>query len=1009
MAKKIVAYLGDFPIPYPYVEADVDSASSGEDVLTLHPMSCNTYTATDADILVEGVHLAAIAGTVRELLLVIDCTDLEEVPELSFSGEFDMFEGGDSSAVALSPETYNVYRVIEYLPGHFSVYAGMSPAAVTGVKGAAESSYRIGNVNLTPENIGAISQAALDSKSFIKSPDGDTVVSADNDGTAKIARPVQEAAWTVVLSAGATVLDTANLFGTETVPTPSGMIKQVKWRGTGTSGSAITVEQNVSALTTSWPFYYDVDPTGAYTTTTNNSTDPDPTSLTWSAVPSGVSLTATKGAATHTVSDALALSSQVPALSDVNPQMDGTASPGSAAAAARSDHVHPTDTSRASTADATLTARSGFSDWSFSPSTTAAGHAISMQIVYDEVYDVHFYVPFANGAEIGDRLCTTEYDPAATSLTWGVDEWTDGNTAGPLVATRTALQGYQLGTQSDKPLASEAEAEALRDGVAEANAQTEVVESKPNSPHLLADAFPITFTLDSIDYTISDGDSRLSFGGSSEFTMFVDGSGVCDFKSDNTFRRAWAQAEDLKFNGRDPVEGVWPVLHFAVSDVKVRDVSVLMKSAVVPPSASATTGQAADAKATGDALVTITPDWVQTSAYAAYDCVKYNNAYYYAKTDIAANTAWNANNWGSLANLAALAHLFLPLTGGTVNGMVWAKGGLSWGSSTNSKSTISNSGISLHDGTKILSYPSASGTLALLENITPAFSTSATYALNELCVYNRVLYRCTTAITTAESWTPAHWTEAKVEDVLAALRTAIAGKEDASNKVTSLTAQSTDTQYPSAKCVYDALQGVDAKPTRIYNEAETDALDDKGQLFKSSMQGNYLTRDGTNTYTYVGSESGTYYGIAQTKYNYTGSWSYYSKSGILHQAGSSSSLDVSCAKDVNPTIPGSDIAPVGTRWTFTPLATTMETTPYAHFSLESLPDRTWSAGVWAVGDLVKYSGKAYRCKAATTASDTTAPSSDTTHWEEIPTLGGISATLGDIETALHTINNGSST
>ena len=96
----------------------------------------------------------------------------------------------------------------------------------------------------------------------------------------------------------------------------------------------------------------------------------------------------------------------------------------------------------------------------------------------------------------------------------------------------------------------------------------------------------------------------------------------------------------------------------------------LDKSDVVSPSTSATTGQAASAKATGDALVAVTPDWVQTSAYAAYDCVKYNGAYYYAKTDIAANTAWNANNWGSLANLAALAHLFLPLTGGTMSGVL---------------------------------------------------------------------------------------------------------------------------------------------------------------------------------------------------------------------------------------------------------------------------------------------------------------------------------------------------
>ena len=34
------------------------------------------------------------------------------------------------------------------------------------------------------------------------------------------------------------------------------------------------------------------------------------------------------------------------------------------------------------------------------------------------------------------------------------------------------------------------------------------------------------------------------------------------------------------------------------------------------------------------------------------------------------------------------------------------------------------------------------------------------------------------------------------------------GKEDAINKVTSLSSSSTDTEYPSAKCVYDKLEEI---------------------------------------------------------------------------------------------------------------------------------------------------------------------------------------------------------
>lgn len=44
----------------------------------------------------------------------------------------------------------------------------------------------------------------------------------------------------------------------------------------------------------------------------------------------------------------------------------------------------------------------------------------------------------------------------------------------------------------------------------------------------------------------------------------------------------------------------------------------------------------------------------------------------------------------------------------------------------------------------------------------------------------------------------------------AVITTALNGKEDASNKVTSLSSSSTDTQYPSAKCVYDIIGNIES-------------------------------------------------------------------------------------------------------------------------------------------------------------------------------------------------------
>lgn len=57
------------------------------------------------------------------------------------------------------------------------------------------------------------------------------------------------------------------------------------------------------------------------------------------------------------------------------------------------------------------------------------------------------------------------------------------------------------------------------------------------------------------------------------------------------------------------------------------------------------------------------------------------------------------------------------------------------------------------------------------------------------------------------------------------LQSALNGKEDKSNKVTSISSSSTDTQYPSAKCVYDELETIDkAGVENFYIDSTTDEL-----------------------------------------------------------------------------------------------------------------------------------------------------------------------------------------
>lgn len=58
------------------------------------------------------------------------------------------------------------------------------------------------------------------------------------------------------------------------------------------------------------------------------------------------------------------------------------------------------------------------------------------------------------------------------------------------------------------------------------------------------------------------------------------------------------------------------------------------------------------------------------------------------------------------------------------------------------------------------------------------YSSSATYAVGDYCFHAGTLYKCTTAITTAEAWTSGHWTAAKLAEDTSELKTAFADITD---------------------------------------------------------------------------------------------------------------------------------------------------------------------------------------------------------------------------------------
>lgn len=51
-------------------------------------------------------------------------------------------------------------------------------------------------------------------------------------------------------------------------------------------------------------------------------------------------------------------------------------------------------------------------------------------------------------------------------------------------------------------------------------------------------------------------------------------------------------------------------------------------------------------------------------------------------------------------------------------------------------------------------------------SVAPTYSSASTYEIGDRVTYNGTLYRCNTAITTAESWTSAHWTATNVDTEL---------------------------------------------------------------------------------------------------------------------------------------------------------------------------------------------------------------------------------------------------
>lgn len=172
-----------------------------------------------------------------------------------------------------------------------------------------------------------------------------------------------------------------------------------------------------------------------------------------------------------------------------------------------------------------------------------------------------------------------------------------------------------------------------------------------------------------------------------------------------------------------------------------------------------------------DAVTNIAPAWVSGTSYAENVLVSYNGVVYQNTSGTTIQSATTPATVGSGWTAKKVSELFLPLTGGEMTGGLKFKAPNAF---LGDWEILNNAyyGFCLYNivDNAIIKFPSSSinskSTLALLENIAPAFLTSATYAVNDLCIYNDTLYRCTTDITSPENWNASHWAVATVQDVL---------------------------------------------------------------------------------------------------------------------------------------------------------------------------------------------------------------------------------------------------
>ena len=146
------------------------------------------------------------------------------------------------------------------------------------------------------------------------------------------------------------------------------------------------------------------------------------------------------------------------------------------------------------------------------------------------------------------------------------------------------------------------------------------------------------------------------------------------------------------------------------------------------------------------------------------------------------------------------------------------------------------------------------------ENIAAEYSAASTYAVGDYCIYDGQLYRCTTAITTAEAWTAAHWTMATVGGELTDLKGDIPQNvSDLTNDAGYQTASQVASAVNEAKVLQVDIAAFSSLPQTVQNAAITaDHVVVNSVLGTPSAQtGDWTVTTSAGSLTIAGSISGS--------------------------------------------------------------------------------------------------------------------------------------------------------